>query len=210
MHDVSSQNDLPGKAKAPGRPTDAVAKWKAEAGAAPAPLAEVRLDPSERLLIPFTTDIVEAQVHYLDFPSLRGYVACNGDGCLLCRVGQRADARDLLPVYDPLARAVAVLPVSPSMRPGALRPQLFPVLARLKADSRVLLVVRKPDRTHHEVTLQELPGDADAGEDQVADFLEAYEAGGIDLGAVYPRLTNVQLAAVPELAAAMKLRGVTP
>src|SRR5262249_49466669 len=98
---------------------DATEKWAAEAGCVPASLAEIRLDQNERLVAPFTTSVVEAVVHYLDYPSLRGYVRCNGPDCLLCKIGRQPDTRDLLPVYDVVSRAVGVLAVSPNLRPAA-------------------------------------------------------------------------------------------
>jgi hypothetical protein len=199
-----------GGAKASGRLTDAVAKWEGEAGHAPPALAEIRLDGNEHLLIPFCTEVGEAVTHYLDYPSLRGYVRCNGEGCLLCRVGRQTELRDLLPVYDVIGGAVGVLPVSPNLRPHALRPQLTPVLRRLKANERVLLAVRKIDRTRYNVTTLPLPDDADDGADKILEFLEQFGAGAIDLGAIYQKLTDEELADVPEIATTLKVRGITP
>jgi hypothetical protein len=116
--------------------TNALCKWKAEAGGSPDGIDEVRLDQNERLLIPFTTSVVEIQVHFLDYHSYREFVRCNGPHCIRCRIGQQPDTRDLLPVFDVIARTVAVLPVSPNQRPRALRPELFPVLQRLVAGLR--------------------------------------------------------------------------
>ncbi|MGH9038461.1 MAG: hypothetical protein ACRD0O_22110, partial [Acidimicrobiia bacterium] len=68
--------------------------------AAPVGPEEVRLDQNDRLLVPFTTSVERVSTHFLDYPSLRGYVRCNGPGCLLCRLGRKVDHRDLWPVYD--------------------------------------------------------------------------------------------------------------
>jgi hypothetical protein len=200
----------PGEGPASRRVPDALAKWKAEAAAASPALEEVRLDQNEKLVVPFTTSVVEVALHYLDFASLPGYVRCNGPGCLLCRIGRKEDTRDLWPVYVVAARAVGVLPVPGNMRPQALKPQLIGVLKRLKADERPLLAIRKLDRYRFSVSTLPLQKGADDGADVIADFLERYESGAIDLGCVYPRLSNEQVTALPEVATVLKVRGIQP
>src|SRR5262249_30707507 len=140
---------------------------------------------------------------------LRGYSRCTGPGCLLCAVGRRCDPHDLLPVYDPVARAVAVLPVSANMRPGALKPQLLPVLQRVKAREKVMLILRKTDRTTFSVDVFSLLQGADDGAAVTASFFESFAAGRIELAAVYPAHSRERLANVPEIAAIMRARGVT-
>src|SRR5947209_775166 len=60
------------------RLTDGLDLWDSETVDAPTGLAPIRLDSSERLLIPFTTSLVRTELHYLDSQEVRGYVACNG------------------------------------------------------------------------------------------------------------------------------------
>jgi hypothetical protein len=206
---TQTTNPIPA-ATSTGGLTDGLAKWEAEARSAPAGLEEVRLDLNERLLVPFTTSVGQADTHYVDYPSLRGYVRCGGPGCLLCRVGRQKETRDLLPVYDVLARAVAVLPVSPNLRPHALKPQLMDVLRKLKDSQRVLVAVRKLDRARYHVAILPLPEGADDGAAKIAAFLELFSAGGVDLADVYPKVSNDDLAAVPEIAAHLRARGITP
>jgi hypothetical protein len=189
--------------------TDALSKWEAEAGTAPASLTEIRLDQNERLVTPFTTSVVEAVIHYLDYPSFRGYVRCNGPDCLLCKIGRQPDTRDLLPVYDVVSGAVGVLPVSPNLRPHALKPQLTPVLRQLKDNRRVLVALRKLDKMRYNVAILPLPEDADDGARTIAEFLAQFENDAIDLRAVYPQLSNEDLADIPEIATQVKLRGIT-
>jgi hypothetical protein len=203
-----SSNDPPG-ARPAGRLFDAVEKWETEAGRAPASLAEIRLDQNERLVVPFTTNVGEVAIHYLEYPSFRGYLRCNHPQCLLCQIGQQPGARDLLPVYDVVSRAVGVLAVSPNMRTHALKPQLTPVLRQLKANRRVLVALRKLNRMRYNVATLPLPADADDGAQVIAEFLAQFEGGAIDLGAIYQQLPNEDLAAIPEIATLVKLRGIT-
>jgi hypothetical protein len=200
----------PSPPKSRGGLTEALSAWDAECGAqAPSPLEAIRLDANERIVIPFTTSMQRVETHYVDFPSLQGYVRCPGDACLLCRVGRRREQRDLLPVYDPIARAVGVLAISPNIRPHALRPQLMPILRQLKAGQRVLFTVRKTDRTGYAVASRPLLEGADDGAEKVVGFLERFDAGGVELAAVYAQPSSEELANIPEVAAMLKLRGIT-
>jgi hypothetical protein len=189
---------------------DAVEKWRAEVSPGGVGVAEIRLDGNTRHLVPFTTCVEEALVHFVDYDSMRGYVTCNQEGCLLCRVGRKADQRDLLPVYDPLAKGVGVLAVSPSLRPQALKPQLAPVLRRVRANERLLLSIRKEDATSYSVTSCTLPEHADDGADVILRFLERYDAGGVELRSVYPRLSNEELSRVREVGLILTTLGMTP
>jgi hypothetical protein len=188
---------------------DALSLWGGETvGTSPATLRVIRLDGNERLIIPFTTALQRVQVHYLDFPSLRDFVHCGGAGCLLCRLGRQVETRDLLPVYDAVDKAVGVLSVSPNVRPNALRPQLMSVLQRLKGGGRLLVGLRKQDNTRFVVATYELPEDAEDGADAILKFTEELAAGRVDLGGVFSRLSNADLAAVPEVGALMAVKGV--
>jgi hypothetical protein len=189
--------------------TDGARLWDEEAGAAApaADLALARLDANEKLFVPFTTAVERVHVHYLDFLSFRGYVRCNGAGCALCRIRRAADVRDLLPVYDPLARAIVVIPVSPSQRPQALRPKLHPVLHRVqRSDAPVVVGIRRVDQAYH-VSLYDLPDGADDGAVVVSEFRKQLDAGRVDLAAVYQQLPDEEIANLPEVATALQLLG---
>jgi hypothetical protein len=192
----------------PGGVVDALEQWDAEAATTAAALSVIRLDGSECLVTPFTTSMKRVAVHYLDTGSLRGYVHCNGPGCVLCRVGRHKDTRDLWPVNDLVNRSVGVLPISPNMRPQALRPQLLPVLRRMKDSETPLLVSIRRDEHRYTMNMSDLPEDADHGDATVRDFLRRLDAGEIDLGSVYPRYADADLAAIPEVARLMAAKGV--
>src|SRR4029077_10400340 len=132
-----------------------------------------------------------------DDPEIRGYVHCNGNGCLLCRIGRSQDERLLLPGYLPPSRSVASLAISPSSRPGALRPQVMPIL---RSGKRVAMLIRRLDRVAFKVGAVELRDDIDDGREIIADFVRRWDAGRIDLTAVYQRLHNRDLADVAGVA----------
>jgi hypothetical protein len=194
-----------------GQPVDGLALWDAEDVAGPREsLALLRLDQNERYVIVFTTTILRVLVHFLDFAAIRGFVKCNGPDCLLCRIGRRKDTYDLLPVYDVLARAVAVLAISPTLRQHALRPQLTPVLRRVAGDEGPLLVTLRRDGYTYTVSDSPLPEGADDGAVRIRAFRELFEAGEIDLASPYPTIEDSVLAEIDEVKTVMALKGIEP
>jgi hypothetical protein len=181
--------------------------WTDHPGAEGKPLQTVRVDASEVVLIPFTAETITVKLHYCEEPEVRGYVHCNGadQGCVLCRAGRSAEERALLPLYVPASQAVGVLPISPNALPGALRPQILPVL---RSGKRVAMLVRKPDRLTFKVDTVELKPGMDDGAATIASFLRRWEADEVDLASVYPRLENRDLAAVPGIAKLLTFKGI--
>lgn len=187
---------------------DALSAWAVQAEAAPEAVEEMRLDRNESLVRPFTTSVVGTTVHYTEFPPLRGYQRCHGEGCLLCRLGRAADRFDLLPVYDVCGRSVRVLAVSASARPHSLRAVLRPVLERVSRGEDVLVSLKKLEWARFELRTERWPEGTDRGDAAVAAFTERFEAGGIDLRSVFPLVGRDELAALPEVQTMMKVRGL--
>jgi len=176
----------------------------AAAEAAESLLEVVRLGSDETAIIPFTADSEAVDLHYCSETEINSYVVCNGPNCVLCRVGRKRDQRLLLPVYLPAAGCVGILPVSRSLRPFALLPQISNVLKAGKP--MVMFVTRKGAK--YTVSTAELQKDVDAGEKAIRRFLDDDQAGLHVLAAVYPRIDNEQLASVEEIARMMSLKGV--
>jgi hypothetical protein len=166
-------------------------------------LGLVRLGLDETAIIPFTADGKKVSVHYCREVEIQGYVLCGGDGCVLCCAGRKRDERLLVPVYLPALDAVAVLPVSPSLRPHALMPQLVNVLRAGKP--MIMFIKRNGDR--YTVATSELEQDADGRETVIQAFVDDYTAKRIDLSTVYMRIDNEQLAQVPDIARMLALKG---
>ena len=167
-------------------------------------LEVVRLGSDETAIIPFTADSEAVDLHYCSETEINSYVICNGPDCALCRIGRKRDQRLLLPVYLPAAGRVGILPVSRSLRPFALLPQISNVL---KADKPMVMFVTR-DGAKYIVSTAELQKDVDGGEATIRRFLDDYEAGLYDLTSVYPRIDNEQLAAVEEIGRMMALKRV--
>ena len=106
----------------------------------PATLEVIKVTESEIALIPFTSNAESLDLHYCSETEISSYVHCLGTGWLLCQVGRKKDPRLLLPVYLPTANAVGVLPLSRSLRPFALLPQLGPIL---QANKPMVAFVRR-------------------------------------------------------------------
>jgi hypothetical protein len=191
--------------------TDALQKWGEEnAGPQSAGLQVVRVDQDEKFFIPFTTSVTAVALHYVQCSEIRGYVQCNGDECLLCRVGLHKEPKDLLPVYDVVAREVVVLPVSPSLRPRALRPQLLSILRQLQAlDGPLLFSLRKETDHSHYLTVCEVHPGLDDGGPVIKQFAADLSAGKIDLTSGFARHTNDELSQIDEISRRMAARGIS-
>ncbi len=189
--------------------TSALGKWVRERAADETRLEEIRLDEHEQFVGIFTDRIREVTVHFLRYPALKGFAHCNGTDCLLCQIGRHPEQRDLLPVYDPVRRSVVVLSVPATCRPQGLKAQLTPLLVKAHRGTVVLASVRKTGWDTFEV--RELPAveGADDGAEQITSFDEGFRQGVVDLARIYALVDNAVLAAVPEIAAVMKLKGLS-
>jgi hypothetical protein len=169
------------------------------------PMLEViRIGSDETAIIPFTADSEGVDLHYCSETEINGYMVCNGPDCILCRIGRKRDQRLLLPVYLPAAGCVGILPVSRSLRPYALLPQLSNVL---KAEKPMVMFVTR-EVAKYTVSTVELQKDVDSGEAVIKRFLDDYEAGLHDFSTVYPRIDNEQLASVEAIGRMVALKGV--
>jgi hypothetical protein len=174
-------------------------------GEQPLALQALRLDANEVAVIPFSTDTEIVRLHYVEEPEIRGYVHCNGADCVLCRAGRKPEERALLPVYVPATKAIAVLPISTSSRPGALRPQIMPIL---RSGKRVVLLITKPDRIKFNVGTLELKDGLDDGASVIKAFTDQWEVGTIKLASAFARLENADLAAIPAIGTMLRLKGL--
>jgi hypothetical protein len=182
-----------------------VKEFEAAAADGRSALERVRIDASETAIVPFTAEAEQVDIHYCKEPDLNDYITCNGKNCVLCKIGREKTVRRLLPVYLPASGIVGVLPVSPSLRPRALWPQLFEAM---KDGTEKALFISRIQSDGFSVSAVSLPEDADAGEATIAAFLKDYEAGRIELASVYPHVDNESLAAIPEIARMLKLKGI--
>ena len=188
---------------------DGLALWE-EGGEGPgADLAVIRLDQNERLLVPFTTMLLSMDLHYLDYPSLQGYVQCNGPDCLLCRVGRKQEKRGVWPIYDLLEKSVGVLLISPNQRPHSLRCLLQPVFRRLDEGEGPLLLSLRKDGPKYSGSALPLPRDAEDGAAAIRAFRERFDAGQVDLGSPLQKLANEDLAMIEEIKVHMVAKGIT-
>ncbi len=167
-------------------------------------LEVVRLGNDETAIIPFTADSEGIDLHYCSETEINSYVVCNGPDCVLCKIGIRKEERLLLPVYLPASGCVGILPVSRSLRPYALLPQISNVL---KSDTlMVMFVIREVGK--YMISTKSLEKDMDGGELQIKEFLEDYAAGSINLIDLYPKIDNEQLLGVDGIQKMAALKGI--
>ena len=168
------------------------------------PFELVRLNENQTAVLFFTPDCVQVNIHYCEESEIRGYVHCNGTDCLLCRVGKKVYSRILIPVYLPTTNSIGILPVSDSLRPGALRPQIATILKSKDPMSTFI----KREGSKYTVESHAFPDDANGGEGAIIVFSEDLKKGIFDISAVYQRIDNQLLANVPEIDKLMELKGI--
>ncbi len=168
----------------------------------------LRLTNDEVAFLPFTAETTEIFLHYCAEAEIQGYTRCQGKDCLLCKIGRQQDRRLLLPVYSPINTSISVLPISPSMRPHALLPQLINVFKTLREKQPRVVFLRREDNVKFSVSTSSLSPDADAGEAQIKRFLSEIDQGLLDITTIYPQINTDQLKAIPEILNMMKLKGI--
>ena len=187
-----------------GQPVTVDLRKVAQSGSSESSLDLIRVGSDETAIVPFTYQTTLVALHYCNEREISGYVLCNNEGCLLCRIGRKKDERYLLPVYTPAEKRVGILPVSPSLRPFSLLAQLHPIL---QAENPVVVFLSR-DGMKYTVSTRELKPDMDAGESEIKTFLENFNAGNVNLSSIYPRVDNTQLAMISEIERMMKLKGI--
>jgi hypothetical protein len=166
-------------------------------------LEPVRLGENETAFVPFTSETEEVYLHYCSEADINGYIQCNNDDCVLCRIGRKKDHKLLLPVYLPADGTIGVLPVSTSLRPYALLPQIVPIL---KAEKPMVVFVTR-EITKFLISTVDLKEDLDRGEGEIKRFLEEYNKGIFRLSSIYQRIENDQLENIPEISKMLQLKG---
>lgn len=166
----------------------------------------LELTKNETALALFTPSYKPMKQHYCDDPERPGYVRCNEDGCVMCRAGRVPETRYLLPVYSFNLKSVGVLSIPSSSHPGALLPQLMPLLRK---GGITVCTIRKPDQRTFEVTVgRDLP-DNFAGKDVIEAFVKRMAAKEINLTDAFPSLSNAELAEIPAIKTMLDLKGIT-
>jgi len=168
------------------------------------PIERVRLNSDQTAIIQITPSLTEVDTHFCQESEIKNTVLCNGDDCLNCKTGKKKDTKLLLPVYLPTEDRIGVLPMSKSLRPTSLLPQIARIMKSGK--SVVTFIVR--DEMKYTVTTSELPADINLNEEVIQNFLDNFNAGLIDLSSVYQKIDNSELALVPEIARMMVLKGI--
>lgn len=168
----------------------------------------IKLSSDEVALIPFTADVESVQLHYVDDPSINAYIRCNGNDCDLCRIGRTIATKYLLPVFDPIQRAVALLPMTDNMKPGSLTPQMTRETNRGFHGDKRIVFIRKIDNHSFDVRSTVLPATVDDGTEQVKAFLDLLENGGFEMADAYATYSNDQLRRMSGIREQLQLRGL--
>jgi len=158
-------------------------------------LETVRPSENPTALSVFSDQIEKATIHFLEVPEKRGYVQCNGQGCVLCDAGNKQTVRILMPAYNVITRQVEVLPMSEANNPHALLPQILPAFDAV--EPTLMMVSRHFNK--YTVELRPTPDNIDIGQSKIEAFNTAFDKGDIKLNSIYPTCSNEELAALPSI-----------
>jgi hypothetical protein len=162
----------------------------------------LRIDENETAFVPFTPDTVAVTLHYCGESEIKDYVHCNGDDCVLCKIGRQKSEKSLMPVYDPVTKKIAILPLSLSLKPYALLPQMKSVL---KVENRQI-VFASCSNFKFKVASSDLAEDMDDGADVIRGFQD--QNGFEDIASIYPRYENSVLKSIPAIETRLQLKGI--
>lgn len=168
-------------------------------------LNELYLRDEPVIVITFTDEADEMNLHFENDPSSRGWLQCIADGCPYCLMGSKPSKFFFMPVYNIETRRVEVLRVSPLKGPGALLSVLMNHIARPDAGNCTLVLVRN-DKHYSGASKPLVPG-TDNGRDVVARFKEAI-ASGLTIGSVVRRLTRAEIEVIPRLRPKLEVLGL--
>lgn len=167
-------------------------------------ISEIWLREDPVLLLLFTDDSDEVNLHFVDAKEVNTFVICPGTRCPLCFAGSAPQVHHLLPVYSIDDSAVRVIKVSNHRGPGALGPALHRLFADPKIADKVVILSHKGKK--FQVQTRPLPSDCDHGESAIATFKAARE-NGLDLKSAFHSLTASELADIEKIHRKVKAMG---
>ncbi|MDF5409658.1 hypothetical protein [Vibrio parahaemolyticus] len=164
-------------------------------------LHSTRLDEDGSVIAPVLDAYEKVHFHYIDTPELKGYIQCNGDGCVLCEANMKADQRLLMAIYNLLSERMEVLAIPPAVKPTSLLPQLKPLLNK----GGHLISITK-NGYQYEVTSNEIPNGVVIDQNKVLSFKNAYENNEFSLADIYQIKSNEELECIPQIEKRLMLK----
>lgn len=162
----------------------------------------LKINEEPCIIAVFTTECESIAAHFIDTSEYRGYVQCNSGSegrCILCDTKRKLETRIVMPVYDVVGNSIKALMISTSRAPHSLGPQLWQQLDRGDLDKRFLVISRDSSNYKYSVSSTPMTNGAESGESVIAEFHENIGELSTCLTNVIQRMTNVGLAAIPEI-----------
>jgi hypothetical protein len=164
------------------------------------PLGSFRIGQDEKPGVLFTRKHQAVNVHYCSESELKCYVLCNSDDdsdcCLLCQIGKKINKRLLYPVVSLETGNVEVLPVSDSLRPYALLPQVLNILS---ANKRVATFFSQENYKYSLKNFKLSKTERNMISSVIKSFQKSWKVREIDLASVYQHISNSILANYSEI-----------
>ncbi len=159
-------------------------------------IEELRLREQPAMVLLFSDEDEEVELHYVADESVKSYVVCPGSGCPECFLGSAPVVASLLPVFDLESRTVKVLRITLSRRQGSLGLELLPFLADPDVSNKALLISRTGPK--YFVESRPLQPEADRGQTTIQSFIDSHE-NGIQLRAAFVSISAAALAETPSI-----------
>ncbi len=162
-------------------------------------------------IVLFTREYGVYDTHYLNYgDNFKGYVRCNHDEgeCVLDIAGIPRSQIFVIPAYLVVKDKIGLVPISSSDHKGALFPQIRPILQLDKKKRRIVVYISKPTPTTFEVQSEFLTNEFRSKlRNAIREYKEDLDNGEINFESFYPRLSNEELARIPEIEVLLRLKG---
>lgn len=167
-------------------------------------LEEQRIGADPTMIMLFTADTTDVNMHFVEDPAVRSYVICPGPGCPVCHVGSAPVLMMLLPVYDVTTRSVRVLRLPARRQQGSLLALIMSHAPKGAPTNRLLAITRNGMK--YSVVAHQIAATADRGDEVIRAFLD-HHAKGLKLESAFQSMTAEELADVPQVANRLSMLG---
>ena len=164
-------------------------------------LHSTRIDEEGCAISPVMNVFEKSFFHYVGATEAKGYIQCNGEGCVLCEANIKLDHRILTPVYNFLDERMEVLAIPSAQKPTSLLPQLQPLLSK----GGLMINITK-NGYQYEVNSGDIPLGVGIDQDKAIAFKEAYDNNEFSLADIYQIKSNEELECIPQIEKRLMLK----
>jgi hypothetical protein len=141
--------------------------------AADSPLRLLWVRDEPVVITPFSQTAIPVDIHWHQFEDKWDRFRCNGDTCAFCLAKRKQERLMLVPVFDPAAREILILPIPDDDVPGSLLAEIR-TFFNPKSPHKLIQIVRLGKRRH---VISAMPTEnLDLGVDIIREFVDRMNA----------------------------------